>query len=143
MPSRRAGPGAAAGSPDREARARAGDRVEQLEPDARIESDRRLVEEQDAWLGDQRAGDLEAPPLAAAVAADLAGEDLVEPERLGEIGDPRRRRLEVDAPQLGVQLEVRTAGEAAVDDGVLEDDAADAPRLQRLAGAGGAPPERG
>ena len=66
--------------------AQAGDHVEQLVPDPRVQPDGRLVEEQDARLGDQRAGDLEPPPLAAAVGADAAVDERVQPERGGQLG---------------------------------------------------------
>ena len=51
------------------ARAESADRVDELVPDARVEPDGRLVEEEDARLGDEGARDLEPPPLAAAVCA--------------------------------------------------------------------------
>ena len=43
--------------------AQAGDHVEQLVPDPRVEADGRLVQEQHARLGDERAGDLQPPAL--------------------------------------------------------------------------------
>ena len=52
-------------------------------------------------------------------------------QRIGELGDARGARPWVDAPELRVELEVRAAGEAAVHDGLLEDDAAHAAGVQR------------
>ena len=69
------------------ARAQPGDHVEQLVADPRIEADRRLVEEQHLRLRHQRAGDLEAAALAAAVAADRAGRSA----RRGRARRPARR----------------------------------------------------
>ena len=71
------------------ARAQAGDHVQQLVADARVEADGRLVEEEHARLGDQRAGDLQAPALAAAVGPDRAIDERRQAERLHEVGDPR------------------------------------------------------
>jgi len=51
-------------------------RLEQLVADARVEADRRLVEEQPLGLGDERAGNLEPAALAAAVACDGPVEEL-------------------------------------------------------------------
>ena len=50
--------------------AKTGDVVQELEADARIQADRRLVEEQDLRVRQQRTRDLEASALAAAVGAD-------------------------------------------------------------------------
>src|SRR6266536_160884 len=47
--------------------AQAGDHLEQLGPNARVEANRRLVEEEHAWVRDKGAGDLESAALAAAV----------------------------------------------------------------------------
>ena len=71
--------------------AQARDHVQQLVPDARVEPDGRLVEEQHARVGDQRARDLQAAALAAAVGADRPVEQLAEPERVGELVDAPRR----------------------------------------------------
>ena len=72
--------------------AQTGDDVEELEADPRVQADGRLVEEEDARPGHQRPRDLEPPPLAAAVAADRAVEDVREPERVGELVDARGAR---------------------------------------------------
>ena len=91
------------------ARAQPGDHVEQLVADARIKADGRLVEEQHARLGDEGARDLQAPALAAAVAADGPVDELRQPERLDELGDARVALGPRHAPQARVQLEVGAA----------------------------------
>ena len=75
------------GEQDRHARPgpQAGDEVEQLVADARVEADGGLVEEQHLRVGDQRPGDLEPAALAAAVGVDGPVDELAEAER-------RRRR---------------------------------------------------
>src|SRR5437016_7562068 len=98
------------------------DHVEQLRSDPRVEPDRRLVEEQHARFRDERACDLEAAALAAAVAADGAIEELVERQHACELIDPRRSLARRHAPEARMQLEIATARERAVDDGLLEDD---------------------
>ena len=79
-------------------------------------------------LRDERPGDLEPAALAAAVACRRAGRAA----RRGRASRRARRcgrwPRRVDAPQPGVEVEVAPAGERAVDDRVLEDDAADADR---------------
>src|SRR5437773_2022389 len=108
--------------------AQSGDRIEELDSDARVEANGRLVEEQHLWHRDQRAGDLETASLAAAVALNLAIEDLDESERLAQLPDAGRGCGDLHAPQLGVKLEVGATGQAAVDDRLVEDNAADAAR---------------
>ena len=67
--------------------AKTGDVVQELEADARIQADRRLVEEQDLRVRQQRTRDLEASALAAAVRADRSVDEVNEPERLAELAD--------------------------------------------------------
>src|SRR5258705_292142 len=74
---------------------------------------------------------VEPATLAAAEAADLAVEQLGDPEQRGELVDARPGVTRVDAPQVRVQLEVGAAGQAAVDDGLLEHHARDTPRRER------------
>jgi hypothetical protein len=64
--------------------AEAADHVEQLVPDARVEADGWLIEEEHLRLRDERAGDLEPAALAAAVGADRPVDELGEPERPAE-----------------------------------------------------------
>src|SRR5262249_45313381 len=106
----------------------AGNRVEELMADERVEPDRRLVEEQDLRPRDERPGDLETAALAAAVPRHGPVEELDDPERAAQLVDPTASRRALDAPELCVDLEVALPRQRAVDDGVLEDDAADAPR---------------
>jgi len=67
--------------------AQARDDVEQLVADPRIQADGRLVEEEHARRGDQRAGDLQPAALTAAVAAHRAVDERAQAERLDELGD--------------------------------------------------------
>ena len=53
-------------------------------------------------------------------------------QRGGELVDARGSHPRVDAPELRVELEVRAAREAAVHDGLLEDDAAHAAGVERV-----------
>ena len=112
--------------------AQACDHVEQLVPDARVEADRRLVEEEHLRLREQRTRDLEPATLAAAVPVDGPVDEVGDPERVRELGDPRLRNVRLDSPQAGVDVEVATAGQRAVDDRILEDDAACPPGCERL-----------
>jgi hypothetical protein len=64
-----------------------GDNVQQLVPDARVEAHGRFVEEQHTRTRDERPGDLQPAPLAAAVAADRPVEELGDAERLSDVGD--------------------------------------------------------
>src|SRR5205814_8379686 len=66
-------------------------------------------------------------PLAAAGRADRPLEQLFEPEGRGDLLDVR-----LDAPGVGVDLEVPAGREAPVEDLLLEDDAALRPRGERL-----------
>ena len=84
-------------------------------------------------LGDERAGDLEPAALAAAVARDGPVEELGEAERLGELADAAPAAPGSTPPEAGVDVEVAAAGQCAVDDRVLEHDAADAAGGERLA----------
>ena len=107
-----------------EAGAQSGDDVDQLVADARVEPDGRLVEEQHPRLGEERAGDLEPPALAAAVGRDRTVEEVGQVEAVGELVDAPARVVGGDAPEAGVDLEVAAAGERPVDDRVLEHDRA-------------------
>ena len=100
--------------------------------DARIEAHGRLVEEEDVGLGDQRAGDLEPAPLAAAEALDRAVEEAVEAQRRRELADSLRGHGAIDAPEAGVDVEVAQPAERAVHHRVLEDDAARLARRERF-----------
>src|SRR5207302_11312206 len=93
-----------------------------------------LVEEEDPRLRDERAGDLEPPPLAAAVAADGTVEQLGHPEGLRELGDALPSRPRLDPPETSVEIEVRAAGQRPVHDRLLKDDAADLSCGERLLG---------
>ena len=107
--------------------------LEQLLADARVEPDRRLVEKEDARRRDERAGELEPTPLTAAVAAHGPIDERRDAERVRQFGDACLRRARLDLPQARVDLEVTAPGKRAVDDRLLEHDAADATGGQRLA----------
>ena len=112
--------------------AETGDVVQELEADARVQADRRLVEEQDLRVRQQRTRDLEASALAAAVGVDRAVDELAEPERRAELADASVGVLVIETPQAGVHGEVPPAGQRAVDGRLLEDDRADAAGLARV-----------
>ncbi len=94
--------------------------------------DRRLVEEQDLRVRQQRTRDLEASALAAAVGADRSVDEVGEPERLAELADASVSGLVIETPQTGVHGEVPPSGQRAVDGRLLEDDRADAAGLARM-----------
>jgi hypothetical protein len=83
-------------------------------------------------FGYECPGDLEPPPLPAAVAADRPGEDVRETERIGHVGDPAAGDERRDTPQARVQFEVAKAAQRPVDDGLLEHDAAHGPGRERV-----------
>src|SRR5439155_14748590 len=101
--------------------------------DARVETDRRLVQEQHLGLRDEGTGDLEPAALAAAVARDGPVEELGEPKRPAELADAVPGGAWLDAPEAGVEVEIAAAGQGAVDDRVLEDHAACSTGGERLA----------
>ena len=109
--------------------------------DARVEPDRRLVQEQHLRVRDEGARDLEPAALATAVGRDGALQELGEAERVGELGDAPGGGARLDTPEAGVDVEVAPPAERAIDGAVLEDDAAGAPggeRIGRDVGAGDA-----
>ena len=79
----------------------AGDEVEQLEADARIEADGRLVEEQHLGVRHQRPGDLEPAALATAVGPHRPVDELAETERVDDLGDAPRRVGRSSCPTAG------------------------------------------
>src|SRR6266536_2268410 len=83
------------------AAAQARDRLEEFGADARIEADRRLVEKEHARVRDERAGDLQAPALAAAVDARGSVDEIGQAERRGELVDPSLRLAWLDPPKAG------------------------------------------
>ncbi len=105
----------------------------QLGADERVEPDGRLVEEQHTWMRDERTCDLEPSSFAAAVAADRPVDEVGEPEGRRDLLDPSPCAVDTHAPETSVDVEVPPAGQRPVDDRILEHDAADAPRRQRLA----------
>ena len=111
--------------------AEAGDHVEELGPDTRVEAHGRLVEKEHAGSRDQRPRDLEPSPLAAAIARNGSLEQLVDADRPCDLVDPRPDLGGRDAPQARVDLEVAAPGQASVHDRILEDDAAHGPRGER------------
>ena len=109
--------------------AQAGDHVEQLVADAGVEPDRRLVQEQHLRLGDERPGDLEPPPLAAAVAVAPAGRRSSASPSAATSSAMLRCVWDCDTPhRRACSSRLRAAAQAAVDDRLLEDDARDRAR---------------
>src|SRR5262249_58951682 len=108
------------------------DQLEQLSADARVEADRRLVQEEHARVGDERAGKLEPATLAPAVAAHRAVGQVSEPKQVLELVDPPLRLAGLHAPEAGVDLEVAPAGARAGHDRPLGADPGDRARRGRL-----------
>src|SRR5690348_2244513 len=98
------------------AAAQAGDHLEQLGPNARVETNRRLVEEEHTGVRDEGTRDLEPTALATAVGPCGPIDQFGESERAGELLDPSIRLARLDAPEPGVYLEVPAARQRAVDD---------------------------
>src|SRR5262245_4600859 len=109
------------------------DEVEKLVPDEWIQTDGRLVEEQDLGLGEEGPGELQPTALPPAVARDRPVDDLSEPECVDDLSKSPRRGPGTQTPQSGMNLEVSSPGERPVDDRFLEDDGAHAAGLQGLA----------
>ncbi len=102
-----------------------GDQIEQFVADARVEPNRRFVEEQGTGPRNERAGDLEAPTLAAAVCRHRAVQKIRQTEGSRELVDVFTPRRPVDAPQPSVRVEVAPPGECEVDHCILKDDTTD------------------
>ena len=107
--------------------AKPADQVQQLIAGAGVQPHRRLIQEQHPRFGHQRPGDLQAPPLAAAVAVHRAADHLGQPEHTGQLGDLAGCGGRRDAPQPRVQVKVAAAGQRLVQDRFLEHHAADRP----------------
>jgi hypothetical protein len=114
--------------------AQATDQVQQLVANAGVQAHRRLVEEQHPRLGDQGPGDLQPSPLAAAEAVHRPADHLGQAEGAGQLGGPAGRGQRRDSPQPSVQVQVAAAGQRPVQDGFLEDHAADRAGGERVAG---------
>src|SRR6185437_10184337 len=114
------------------ARAQTSDHVQELVTNSRIEADGGLIQEQHLRLGHEGPRDLEASALAATEALNRPVDRLGDPERHDQLVDPGGGGRRRNAPELGVQIEVRPATATTVDHGLLEDDAADAASLPRL-----------
>jgi hypothetical protein len=112
--------------------AQVGDHVEKLGADQRVETDGRLVEEEDTRARDEGAHDLEPAPLPAAEGADRPLDEIAQSDDVDELLDPAPRGRGLDTPQPGMEVEVAPAREGAVDHGVLEHDTAHPARLERL-----------
>src|SRR6266566_9357567 len=100
------------------------DEIEELVADEGIETDGRLVEEQDLRVREQRPRQLQSPPLPPAVAGHRPVDDLAEAEGLDDLVEPGPGLRGLDAPQPGVDLEVASTGQGPVDDRLLEHDRA-------------------
>src|SRR4029079_11452830 len=91
-----------------------------------------LVEKEHPRMRNERAGDLEPTPLAAAVAVGGPVDQIGEAEGACELVDPRDGLVRLDAPEPGVDLEIPAAAQGAVDNRLLKDEAADSPRGKPL-----------
>ena len=102
----------------------AGDEIEDLEADARVQAHGGLVEKQHLRVRDERPGDLEPAALTTAVGVNWPIEEFAEAEGVDHVTDAILRRGRVESPQPGVHTQVAAAGEGPVDDWFLEDDRA-------------------
>src|SRR5262249_61391560 len=107
------------------------DHLEQLGADARVEPDRRLVEEEHAGARDERAGDLEPPPLTAAIGSRGPVDQVGQAERGDELVDPRLRLPWLDAPEAAGGGGGAPACQRPVDGRLLGDGAACPPGGER------------
>ena len=110
------------------------DHIQQFQPDPGIQPDGRFVEEEHGGLGDERASDLQPPALSAAVRSDGPVDQLGQREGLHDLLEPPGDLPDRDAPQTGVDLQVPSTRQRAVHHRILEQDAADPPRGERLGG---------
>src|SRR5918998_6121934 len=85
-----------------------------------VEADGRLVEQEEPWAVDERAGDLDPPGLAAGERAHLVVEALGEADALQKFLDPVARRPGRDAVKGGVVAEVLTDGEVLIQRAALK-----------------------
>src|SRR5437763_4115727 len=108
------------------------DQVEKLEPDAWVQADCGLVEEQHLRVRDEGAGDLESTALAAAVALDRAVRLGGQAEDVEQVVDTGWRHVLGHTPQPSVYLTVAPAREAAIDGRLLEHNGTDAAGSQGL-----------
>ena len=107
---------------------------EQLLHARRVDGDRRLVEDQDGGLLDQRVGDAEALAHAAGVRLGLAVGGVLEADLVEQLVDPGLRDGPGDAVELGGVAQVLAAREAAVEPDVVGQVADLALDRERLAG---------
>src|SRR5207253_8148076 len=84
------------------ARAQLLDHVEQLVPDAGIETHRRLVEKEHSRIREEGARNLEPAPLTAAVRADGPVEKVCDAKRARYLGRSPRSLRGIDAPEARV-----------------------------------------
>ena len=84
-----------------------------------VQPDGRLIQEHHPGPGQQSAGDLQPPPLAAAVGAHRTVHELGQVERADNLVHPSQRPA--DAPGPSVDLQVPPARQGPVDGWVLVD----------------------
>src|SRR5580704_3673756 len=89
-------------------------------PGLRVESDRRLIEEQHPGRVQQAARDLQPALHAAGVGGDHAAPPVPQPDHLEHLTQPRRERRLGHAVEVRVEAQVLLPGQVAVQGGVLE-----------------------
>lgn len=107
-------------------------RVEDLLAGADVRADRRLVEDQQRGLVDDRHRRVQSPLLPAGQRARGGVELRRQAQRLADLLDVRPNLAPAQSGQLGEQLEVAPHGQRRVDAEILGSDAEMATRLQRF-----------
>ena len=109
------------------------DRVPELDPAARVEPGRGLVEEQQSWLSDQAGAEVEPPAHASRIGAHEPFGGLDEIELLEHPLGARARRSPVLTVEAGDQLEVLASAHRGLDGGELAGEAEQPPHAIGLA----------
>ena len=109
------------------------DRVPERNPAPRIEPGRRLVQEDDRWLGDEGTGEVEPPPHAARVRTDEPAGRVGEIEVRQELLRALARAAAAEVVEPPEHVEVLEAGQVLVDGRVLARQADPLPEARGLA----------
>ena len=110
------------------------DDVPHAQAAARVQARRGLVEEEQAWAADERAGEVEASAHAARVGLDGAVGRVDQVELLEQLVGARARLRSRQLVEPAEEPEVLAPGEVLVHRGVLAGQADDAPQLLRPGG---------